>query len=83
MGRRSAARYDTPIDAQRTATGIAIPHVRGADADWCRNILAGGGCTLTLADGSNLVLSSPEVISVEAAEARLDAGRTKSGEVLE
>jgi deazaflavin-dependent oxidoreductase (nitroreductase family) len=49
VGRRSGAVYDTPIDTQRTDEGsVVIPLVYGPSADWCRNILAAGGCTLTL-----------------------------------
>jgi hypothetical protein len=48
VGRRSGVAYDTPIDAQLTPEGAVIPLVYGPSVDWCRNVLAAGGCTLTV-----------------------------------
>jgi deazaflavin-dependent oxidoreductase (nitroreductase family) len=76
VGRRSGALYDTPIDAQRTPDGVIICLVYGASADWCRNILAAGQCTLTM-HGEELSLTSPIVISLQQAEPYLDAKRAQ------
>jgi hypothetical protein len=70
VGRRSGARYATPIDAQRTPDGVVIPVVYGDRADWCRNVLAAGHCTLTLA-GQELALSEPQFISIANVQAQL------------
>jgi deazaflavin-dependent oxidoreductase (nitroreductase family) len=67
VGRRSGGTYDTPIDAQRTSDGVLIPLVYGPRADWCRNVLAAGHCTLTL-DGKVLALTAPQVIPESVAE---------------
>jgi deazaflavin-dependent oxidoreductase (nitroreductase family) len=76
VGRRSGAAYVTPVDAQRTREGVVICLVYGAGADWCRNILAAGGCTLTL-DGADLVLTAPRVIAMSAAAEQLSAERAR------
>jgi deazaflavin-dependent oxidoreductase (nitroreductase family) len=70
VGRRSGAAYNTPIDAQRTRDGVIICLVYGPNADWCRNVLAAGRCTLTL-NGQELALASPQVISLSEAEPNL------------
>jgi deazaflavin-dependent oxidoreductase (nitroreductase family) len=76
VGRRSGAAYDTPVDAERTAHGIVISLVYGADADWCRNILAPGHCTLTL-DGADLALTAPQVLPLRLAEGQSPANRAR------
>ena len=58
IGRRTGRPYDTPIDAQPTSEGMVIPLVYGPEAEWCRNVLAAGGCTLTL-DGKDIQLTEP------------------------
>jgi deazaflavin-dependent oxidoreductase (nitroreductase family) len=45
-GRRSGRRYVTPVVAAPSGTGFIIALPYGADTDWCRNVLAAGGCTL-------------------------------------
>jgi hypothetical protein len=69
-GRRSGIRYATPIDAQRCGDGVVIPVVYGDRADWCRNVLAAGHCTLTL-DGQELELSEPRFIPFTDVQAQL------------
>jgi deazaflavin-dependent oxidoreductase (nitroreductase family) len=63
VGRRSGVAYDTPIDAQLTPEGAVIPLVYGPSADWCRNVLAAGGCTLTLG-GLDLPFTAPRVVPI-------------------
>jgi deazaflavin-dependent oxidoreductase (nitroreductase family) len=77
VGRRSGVAYNTPVDAQRTANGVVIPVVYGPGADWCRNILAAGSCTLTL-DGEELALTAPEVIDLNVVESLLSPQRTRT-----
>jgi deazaflavin-dependent oxidoreductase (nitroreductase family) len=70
VGRRSGAMYATPIDAERTPDGgVVIPVVYGARAEWCRNILAAGQCTLTL-NGQELALSEPRFMPIADIQAR-------------
>jgi deazaflavin-dependent oxidoreductase (nitroreductase family) len=76
IGRRSGAPYDTPVDAQRTRAGVVVCLVYGAGADWCRNILAAGGCTLTL-DGVDLPLTAPRVIPLSVVEEQLPPERAR------
>jgi hypothetical protein len=51
--------------------------VYGAGADWCRNILAAGHCSLSLADGQELRLTSPSVITMDAAAPQLEPDRAR------
>ncbi|WBB64266.1 nitroreductase family deazaflavin-dependent oxidoreductase [Streptomyces sp. WMMC500] len=43
VGRRSAKRYQTPVQAFRTETGWVIALAYGADVHWIQNMLAAGG----------------------------------------
>jgi hypothetical protein len=47
LGRRSGVVYATPIDALLTPEGAVTPLVYGPGVDWCGNVLAAEGCTLT------------------------------------
>ena len=42
-GRRTGRRYRTPVSAFRHGSTLAIVVHYGADSDWVRNVLAGGG----------------------------------------
>jgi deazaflavin-dependent oxidoreductase (nitroreductase family) len=70
VGRRSGVAYDTPIDAQLTPEGAVIALVYGASVDWCRNVLAAGGCTLTVS-GQDLAFTAPRVVPISFAAAQL------------
>jgi len=76
IGRRSGTPYDTPVDAQPTADGVIICLVYGQAADWCRNVLSAGGCTLTL-DGADVGLGSPRVVTLHDIEGQLTPERAK------
>jgi len=76
VGRRSGTAYATPIDAQLTPDGVVICMVYGLGADWCRNVLAAGQCTLTL-NHQELALSAPRVMSLSQAEPRLSPERAR------
>ena len=62
VGRRSGVAYDTPIDAQLTPEGAVIALVYGASVDWCRNVLAAGGCTLAVG-GEDFAFTAPSVVA--------------------
>jgi deazaflavin-dependent oxidoreductase (nitroreductase family) len=68
IGRRSGATYATPVVAKLTSGGVVIPLPYGADTDWCRNVLAAGGCTLTFGS-KDYTLNSPEIVPASVAEA--------------
>ena len=59
-GRRSGRVYRTPINLFRTPDGVVIALPYGADADWVRNVIAAGGCTV-IARGRTLHLANPRV----------------------
>jgi hypothetical protein len=48
VGRRSGARHVTPSNARLDKTHIIVPLTFGNRSDWCRNVLAAGGCTVHL-----------------------------------
>jgi deazaflavin-dependent oxidoreductase (nitroreductase family) len=75
-GRRSGAAYATPVDARHTPAGVLITLPYGPGTDWCRNVLAAGGCTLTLG-GEELALTAPQVVPASVAEpqAPMDVAR--------
>jgi len=45
-GRRTGRRYRTPVNAYRHGSTLAIVVLYGADSDWVRNVLAGGGAVV-------------------------------------
>jgi len=46
VGRRTLRSHATPVVASPTCDGFLIPLPYGTDVDWCRNVLAAGGCVL-------------------------------------
>jgi deazaflavin-dependent oxidoreductase (nitroreductase family) len=46
-GRRSGRMYSTPVGIGSTGDAFLIPLTFGATSDWCRNVLAAGGCAVT------------------------------------
>jgi hypothetical protein len=67
VGRHSGKAYATPVVAKLTSAGVVVPLPYGAEADWCRNVLAAGACTLKL-NGTEYRLRSPHVVSPNVAE---------------
>lgn len=65
-GRRSGREYATPVWAEQTGEAFFIQLPYGTDVDWCRNVLAGGGCVLRY-DGVDYETVAPAI--VPAAEA--------------
>src|SRR5262249_59575817 len=47
IGRKSGRPYETPVIAHDVGDGFIIALPYGDDVDWCRNIVAAGGCTIT------------------------------------
>jgi deazaflavin-dependent oxidoreductase (nitroreductase family) len=45
-GRKSHRRYRTPVNVFRRPGGYVIALTYGPQADWVRNVLANGGCTV-------------------------------------
>jgi deazaflavin-dependent oxidoreductase (nitroreductase family) len=60
-GRRSGRLYTTPVLAEPVANGFIIPLTYGREADWARNILAAGSCTIFW-QGHAYTGSNPEII---------------------
>jgi deazaflavin-dependent oxidoreductase (nitroreductase family) len=48
VGRRSGGSYRTPVNVFRTSGGYVIALTYGSDTDWVKNVLAAGGCSLTV-----------------------------------
>lgn len=61
-GRTSGHLYQTPVWAFRTEGGFVIALTYGADADWVRNVLAGGGGEL-LRLGRRTNVTNPHLVT--------------------
>jgi deazaflavin-dependent oxidoreductase (nitroreductase family) len=59
-GRRSGARYQTPVNVFRAGNGYVIALTYGPDTDWVKNVLAAGGCELRT-HGQAIQLGSPRL----------------------
>ncbi|GAB3742167.1 nitroreductase family deazaflavin-dependent oxidoreductase [Microlunatus parietis] len=59
-GRRSGREFRTPLNVFRADDGFVIALTYGPDADWVKNVLAGGGCDL-LTRGRRYALTNPRV----------------------
>lgn len=46
QGRKSGSAYQTPVFAVPAGDGFILPLPYGEHADWCRNVLAAGGCRM-------------------------------------
>lgn len=62
VGRRSGRTYQTPVGAFAYGDGFVVSLSYGSQTDWCRNVMAAGGCTLTWR-GQTYQLERPEIIS--------------------
>ncbi len=65
-GRRSGRSYRTPLGAAPLGDGFVLGLAFGAEADWCRNVLAAGTCTLKW-HGQEYALEKPEIIPLSQA----------------
>ena len=61
VGRRSGRTYVTPVSARPGGGHFWIALTFGTGSDWCRNVLAAGGCSVRWR-GRDYVLSHPVVI---------------------
>jgi deazaflavin-dependent oxidoreductase (nitroreductase family) len=68
VGRRSKRVYHTPVLGQPGGEGFFIPLPYGEDTDWCRNVLAAGGCTVRW-NGQTIQLTRPQIVGREVGEA--------------
>lgn len=57
-GRRSARRYQTPVNVFTVGDGYVIALTYGPGTDWVKNVLAAGGCELQTR-GHTVRLTSP------------------------
>ena len=64
-GRRSRRQYRTPVNVFRRGNRYIIALTCGSNADWVRNVLADGGCTLETR-GRALRLSQPRLFHDES-----------------
>jgi deazaflavin-dependent oxidoreductase (nitroreductase family) len=78
VGRRTGIARETPIEPCFTGDRVLIPLAFGPGADWCRNIVAAGGCTLTFR-GRELALDEPTVVRSTIAEREMPADRARAG----
>jgi hypothetical protein len=65
-GRRSGQFYTTPASARLDNGVFWIPLTFGTTSDWCRNVIAAGGCTIRYL-GDYYEASGPIVVPREAA----------------
>jgi deazaflavin-dependent oxidoreductase (nitroreductase family) len=66
VGRRSGRVYATPVWAASRGDDFMIALLLGTETDWCRNIMAAGGCTLQIGR-IGYALTGPEVVDQSAA----------------
>jgi len=64
-GRRSGRAFATPVAVAWTDEFLAIPLPFGSGADWCRNVLAAGGCVVRWR-GAEREMRDPQVVEGEA-----------------
>lgn len=72
-GCRSGKEYVTPVWAERVGQSFLIGLPYGTDVDWCRNVLAGGGCALVYR-GERYDTTAPVILAAAEAEAQLPTG---------
>ncbi len=63
VGRRSGQTYATPVRVRPTPEGFIIPLPYGSEVDWCRNVLAAGGCTISW-PGHDYAVREPDVVDL-------------------
>jgi deazaflavin-dependent oxidoreductase (nitroreductase family) len=86
-GRRSRRQYRTPVNVFRRGDRYIIALTYGSNADWVRNVLANGRCTLETR-GRTLRLSRPRLFHDESryavpAPVRLVLGLVNVNDFLE
>jgi deazaflavin-dependent oxidoreductase (nitroreductase family) len=61
IGRRTGREHQTPVNLFRTRDAYVIALTYGADAQWVRNVLAAGSCTV-LTRGRRIALTDPRIV---------------------
>ena len=60
-GRRSGRQYQTPVNVfPRPGGRYVVALTYGPDTDWCKNVVAAGGCEL-VSGGRMIALTSPRL----------------------
>jgi deazaflavin-dependent oxidoreductase (nitroreductase family) len=72
QGRRSGRSYLTPVGVGLSGATFLIPLTFGTTADWCRNVLAAGGCSITW-HGRLYTADQAEVVDDVVARAEVQA----------
>src|SRR5690242_10851126 len=67
VGRRSGARYATPVAIVTTPDGFVIPLPWGERTNWARNVLEAGGCRVQWG-GTEYSLVDPQLIARSEAD---------------
>src|SRR5712691_11067898 len=70
QGRRSGRTYATPVGLGSTGAAFLIPLTFGAEADWCRNVLAASQCSVKWRGGTYIALE-PQVVNDASVPAEL------------
>jgi deazaflavin-dependent oxidoreductase (nitroreductase family) len=65
-GRVSGRAYVAPVGARPVEGGFVVPLTFGSGADWCRNVLAAGGCEIRFRAVTH-VTGNPRVVTGPAA----------------
>ncbi|WP_166909044.1 nitroreductase family deazaflavin-dependent oxidoreductase [Mycobacterium sp. DL440] len=79
VGRKSGARYRTPLSVFSTDEGVAILLTYGPDRDWLKNVVAAGGAQLKR-HGRTFAVTDPQLVTrQEAAEHVTGLGRIAFG----
>jgi deazaflavin-dependent oxidoreductase (nitroreductase family) len=60
-GRKSGRTFRTPVNIFRTDGGYVVALTYGPQSDWVRNVLAAGGCDVTMR-GRTVHLTEPEIV---------------------
>ncbi len=62
LGRRSGKPYVAPVLGRPDHAGFLVPLFFGSEADWCRNVLAAGGCSIEVS-GRSRAMGNPRVVA--------------------
>ena len=87
IGRKTRRGYRTPVNVFRRGDGYVVALTYGPEAEWVRNVLASGGCTLETR-GRRLRLTRPRIVHDERRRSvpspvRLLLGRVGVSDFLE
>jgi deazaflavin-dependent oxidoreductase (nitroreductase family) len=66
IGRRTGTARHTPVRAFRRGDTVAVGVNFGVESDWVKNVLATGGCSMTMS-GRRLDLTEPRLVALSDA----------------